>query len=517
MPETSANSTATGSVAMSDSPRGRHGRRLASAAEKTAAQPVEPATLHGKLGLLVILLTGQLMANMDSAIVNVAVPAMRTGLGATGAELELVVGTYILTYALLLTAGARIGDMRGYRAVYLAGVLVFTVSSLVCGLAPTPLVLILARAAQGVGAALMVPQILTGIQLSFSGPARSRALGFYALTLSGGAVIGQVAGGLIVNLDLLGLTWRPAFLINVPIGMALIFFGRRLLPEREQSHYQQLDWRGMAVLAVAMLLLVLPLVFGREEGWPLWTWVCLYLSVPAFVAFVLVERRVMGKDGYPFINLAVLKVGPVAWGLVAIAVSHATYVAIMFTLPLHIQDGLGLSALWSGSIFAVWAAMFGIAGVYWRKIPARAWHLASPSGYGLLAVSYVGIGITVSLGQSDSAVLVLLLGAGGLGLGLGFLPLVATFTNSVARQHAADLSGVLTTVLQLFGVVGIATFGTAYLDLLATPVPNPTIHAYSVISLSFAAAAAVATVAAVLSTRRHLGPQRIDVKEVLDR
>jgi MFS family permease len=481
------------------------------------AAPVEVATLRGKLGLLVVLLTGQLMANMDSAIVNVAAPAVRSGLGASGAELELVVGTYILTYALLLTAGARIGDIRGYRAVYLAGVLVFGATSLICGLAPSPIVLIFARAAQGVGAAMMVPQILTGIQLSFTGQARVRALGLYAATLSAGAVLGQVAGGLILSIDLFGLTWRPAFLINVPIAIALLIAGRRLLPEREAGPYRQLDRAGMAVLAVAMLLLVLPLVFGREQGWPLWTWLCLGASVPVFVAFVLVELRVVGRNGYPFVNLAILTIGPVGWGLVAIAVSHTTYVAIMFTLPLHIQDGLGLGALWSGSIFAAWAATFGIAGVYWRKIPARAWHVASPLGYGLLAVSYVGIAVAVSLGQSDSVILVLLLGAGGLGLGLGFLPLVATFTNSVSRDLAADLSGVLTTVLQLFGVVGIATFGTAYLGLLAAPAPNPTIHAYTVITLSFAVAAAAATVAAVFSTRRPVRQEHTEVEEVSDR
>jgi hypothetical protein len=105
--------------------------------------------------------------------------------------------------------------------------------------------------------------------------------------------------------------------------------------------------------------------------------------VPAFAVFVLVERRVIERKGDPFVNLTVLRIPAVAWGLVAVAISHTPYVATMFTLPLHMQDGLGLGALWSGPVFAAWAAMFGVAGVYWRKIPERTWHLASPLGYGL--------------------------------------------------------------------------------------------------------------------------------------
>src|SRR5215207_3640214 len=413
----------------------------------TALTEAAPA----RYGLLLVLLAGQLMANMDSAIVNVAAPAMRADLGATGGQLELIVAIYLLTYALLLPGGARLGDMRGYRTAYLGGVSIFTVASVVCGLAPDPVVLIVARAVQGVGAALMVPQILTGIQVAFTGEARVRALGLYAVTLSAGAVLGQVAGGLIVHVDLLGLSWRPAFLINVPVGVALLFFGLRKLPANGLPKARRLDRTGMLVLAVAMVLLVFPLVFGRERGWPPWTWLSLCLCVPAFVAFVNIERRVVAGGGHPFVDFGVLRIREVAWGLGAIAVSHTTYAAILFTLPQHLQAGLGHSALWAGGSVAVWAAMFGVAGMCWRRIPPRARHLTSPAGYGLLACAYVGLAMTVAAGGSGTAMLVVLLGLGGLGLGLGYLPLVATFTSRIASHQAADLSGLITTVLQVFG------------------------------------------------------------------
>jgi len=451
--------------------------------------------------MLVVLLAGQLMANMDSAIVNVAAPAVRVDLGANDAELELIVAVYILAYALLLPAGARLGDMRGYRSVYLGGAVVFTVASVACGLALTPSMLILARTVQGLGAALMVPQILTGIQLGFGGEARARALALYAVTLSAGAVIGQVAGGLVVHLDVFGLSWRPAFLVNAPVGVVLVALGWRLLPVNGSVRSRRLDSTGMLLLAGAMLLFVVPLVFGRERGWPAWTWLSLALCVPLFVAFVRAEGRITRSGGYPFVDLDVVRIRTVGWGLAAIAVSHMTYAAILFTMPLHLQDGLGYSPLWAGASVAMWAAAFGVAGVSWRRLPERAWHLASPLGYALLAAAYVGIAGAVGAGLSGSVVLVLLLGAAGLGLGLGYLPLVAAFTASIESRQAADLSGFITTVLQLAGVAGIATYGTFYLALAEAGTSASSVRAYVVVSLTFAAAAAVATVAAARSGR----------------
>lgn len=465
--------------------------------------PVVTDTLYGRYALLVVLLTGQLMANMDSAIVNVAGPAIRADLGASGAQLELVVAVYILTYALLLPGGARLGDLRGYRSSYLGGAIVFTAASLLCGIAPGPIVLIVARAAQGIGAALMVPQVLTGIQLAFTGPARVRALGLYAVTLSAGAVLGQVIGGLIVHVDLFGLSWRPAFLINVPVGVALVVLGRKLMPVTVRARERRVDKLGMIILGAAMLLFVFPLVFGREQGWPLWTWLSLASSVPVFVAFVLVERGRQRAGRDLFVDLEVWRIRPVAWGLAAIALSHMTYTATLFTLPLHLQAGLGLSALWSGASVAVWAAAFGVAGVWWRRIPKRLWRYASPSGYLLLAGGYAGIALAVSAGLSGSVVLAVLLGVGGFGLGLGYLPLVASFTDSVAHHQVADISGSITTVLQLAGVVGVAAYGSLYFGLADAPGPRASTHAYVVVVLAFAATAVLATCAARLATRSH--------------
>ncbi len=253
--------------------------------------------------ILTVLLAGQCLANIDTAIVNVATPSIQANLHASGAELQLVVSVYMLAYAVLLITGARFGHLRGYRTLFLRGVTIFTLASLACGLAPDPAMLILARVVQGVGAALLVPQILSGIQLNFTGDARKRALGLFVLALSGSAVVGQALGGAIISADLLGSGWRPVFLVNVPIGVILVLAARRWLPATAEGRRAQLDLAGVAVLTLTLLLVLVPLSLGRELGWPAWTWLSLTASLPALFAFVQVERAVGDRGGAPLVDL----------------------------------------------------------------------------------------------------------------------------------------------------------------------------------------------------------------------
>jgi MFS family permease len=224
-------------------------------------------------GALVVWLSSMFMTQLDVTIVNVATPAIHADLGASGAELELIVGGYLLAYAVLLITGARLGELLGFRRIFLSGLAVFSAASLVCGLAPDPIVLIVARVAQGTGAALMVPQVLSGIQLELDGAQRARALGLYTIAASAGAVTGQILGGVIVSADVLGSGWRPIFLLNVPVGAAALAIGARVLPaDRERERARRVDVAGVVTLSSALLPAILALSLGRQEGWPTWTW-----------------------------------------------------------------------------------------------------------------------------------------------------------------------------------------------------------------------------------------------------
>ncbi|HET9970125.1 MAG TPA: MFS transporter, partial [Streptosporangiaceae bacterium] len=241
--------------------------------------------------MLAVLLTGPFMAQADATIVNVAVPSVHAGLGASGAVLQLVVGGYLIAVAMLLITGARLGQAYGYRRAFVAGVSVFTLASLACGLAPDPAVLVVARILQGAGAGVMFPQTMTGIQLHFTGQDRVRAIGRYALALSSGAVSGQILGGVLVSADVAGLGWRAVFLVNVPVGVAAVAAALRFLPA-DGGREARLDLAGAGLLAVAALLLIVPLTLGSSAGWPPWAWACLAASLPATAAFAAAENRV---------------------------------------------------------------------------------------------------------------------------------------------------------------------------------------------------------------------------------
>lgn len=449
------------------------------------------------MGMLAVLLIPLFMYQADVTIVNVAAPSIHEHLGASGAELELVVSGYLLASATLFITGARLGQMRGYRRIFLLGLAIFGLASLACGLAPSPAALIVARLAQGVGGALLIPQILTGIQLAFDGAARARALGLYAAALAAGAVTGQILGGLLVSADVLGIQWRPIFLINVPIAAAVLIAAARALPPDPPRGHGRLDLAGMATLSAALLLVVLPLTLGREAHWPAWTWICLAASVPLALAFLAIERRVAA----PLVDPRLLRRPAIAWGLVPLAIAATTYYALLLTLALYLQQGLGRSPVESGLVLVPWVAAFGLPGRLLGRVPARLRPLVAPAGGVLLTVAYLGIAASLLAGWHPELLLAALLGLGGFGLGTKFSAIVEHLTAAATPRHAADISGVFTTSLQVAGTVGIAGFGTAYLGLLGSTSVS---HAFGLIVLAYALATLGAAAAAYRATRPPL-------------
>lgn len=446
--------------------------------------------------ILAVLLTGQCLANIDTAIVNVATPSIQTNLHASGAELQLVVSGYVLAYAVLLITGARLGNLCGYRRMFLLGVTTFTLASLACGLAPDPAVLLLARIVQGVGAALLVPQILSGIQLTFTGDARKRALGLFVLALSGSAVIGQALGGAIIAADFFGTGWRPVFLVNVPIGAGLVLAAHHWLPADSGRRQTQLDLAGVAVLTLALLLVLVPLSLGRELGWPVWTWLSLIGSVPALLGFVQVERAVRDRGGAPLVDLTTLALRKVSWALASRWAATGTYFALLFVTAVYLQQGLGLSPLVSGLALVSWVAAFGVGAPVLRRLPdALAGH-AAVLGSLLMAVAYAAIAVDTLTDPGADPGLIVLLGLGGLGFGISTTALLDHLTGVVSGGAAAEISGLYNTNSQLASVAGVACFGTLYLALAGPGGPASAIEAFAIVSLAFAATTLVAAGAA---------------------
>jgi len=466
--------------------------------------------------MLAVLLLGQFMCIIDVLVTNVAMPSIAASLHASGASLQLVVGGYTIAYAMLLITGARLGDRYGRRRAYLAGVLVFTAASLACALAPDSQALIGFRLVQGAGAAVLVPQVFSIIQLNFTGPARARALSAYAAVLSAGAVTGLVLGGVVVTANLFGTGWRPVFAINVPIGIVLAATVPRLVPPDEASadapagRARKLDLAGLAAGVCAVLLIVLPLVLGREEGWPAWCFGCIAAGAVLAAGFVLIERRVAARGGDPLLNLAVLRAPALPSGLVTLAATQIAYGGLLFAYTLHLQAGLGESALRAGLSYLPFAAVFGLAGYNWRRLPAAARRVLVPAGLTVGILAYLALAAGLHSVGSHGGITALTwtgLAAVGLGLGLMVSPLLTQSLTHVPAPRAADASGLLTTTVQLGQLLGVAALGSVYLSRAgSTPGSGPAHAAASAAAMSgtacwLAALSAVGLVAAAVMVR----------------
>ncbi|GAB3140141.1 MFS transporter [Amycolatopsis stemonae] len=410
--------------------------------------------------MLAVLLLGQFMALLDVTVVNVAMTGIRTDLHASGAALQLVVSGYTVGYAMLLITGARLGELFGRRRLFVTGVVTFTVCSLLCGLAPGAAVLVVARVAQGAGAALMMPQVVSVIQAQFTGAARAKALSAYTAVISVAFVSGQVLGGVLVGADLFGTGWRPVFLVNVPLGVLVAVLSGKLLPAGAAKAGRRLDLAGLGIAAPAVVLVVLPLVLGHETGWPAWTFASIAVGALLAVLFVVVERRVRE----PLVDLAVLKIRGVAPGLATLAAGVASYGGFLFCVALHLQSGLGKTAMAAGLAMAPGGVVFGLCGFFWNRLPRRVHAWLTPCGYVGSAIAYVLLG----LGRDGGTLFVVALLLFGLSMGPAFGSLMVNALTHVPPERAADVSGLLTTTLQLGQVVGVATFGSLFLTLAVT-------------------------------------------------
>jgi MFS family permease len=413
---------------------------------------------------LAVLLTGTFMASLDTAIVNVAGPAIQADVGVSGAALQLVISGYALAYAALLITGARLGDDHGHRRLFLAGLAGFTLMSLLAGLAWSTPVLVAARIGQGVAAAAMGPQVMTVIQLQYEGAARMKAMALLATVVSAGVVAGQVLGGALVDLDAFGASWRPVFLINVPVGLALLAVGPRLLPATRRPSGRRMDWLGVALMTGVITLVMVPLVFGHQVGWAWWTWACLAAAVPTALALALHLRATFARGDAPVADVRLLAAPRFGLGMASTTAVMVAYGGFLFTLTLHLQQGLGDSPLRSGLTFAPYALGFALTSL---TVPALAPALGrrlAPAGLALSAAAYAGLGVLTGGGTWSDATALPLLALAGAGFGAGYSQVITRAIAGVAPAQAHDASGLFNTINMLGFALGVATLGSAYLS-----------------------------------------------------
>jgi MFS family permease len=283
-----------------------------------ASGPGRPRSAHlSRWAPLPVILAGTFIVVLDFFIVNVAVASIQSGLHASSGALEWIVAGYGLTSAVFLITAGRLGDRYGRRRLFVCGLALFTLSSAACGLAQTPATLVGGRLVQGIAGALLMPNVLSLIGVLYTGVDRARALAAYGMTMGMAAVSGQLIGGVLVAADPGGLGWRSCFLINVPIGLATLALAPRVIPESRVSDAGGTDPIGTALVTAGLTAIVLPLVEGRQHGWPVWTWLSLAAAPVLLGGFWRQQQRVARNGGAPLLPPALFAAPGFGTGLMA--------------------------------------------------------------------------------------------------------------------------------------------------------------------------------------------------------
>jgi EmrB/QacA subfamily drug resistance transporter len=436
----------------------------ATAGRSQLTAPAPAAVPEAGRATLPVILAGVFMAALDFFIVNVAIPSTQQDLRASTTAIEWIVAGYGLAYGVGLTTAGRLGDPYGRRRMFRLGLVAFTLASLACGLAPSPGTLIAARVAQGVAAAIMTPQVLAIVRTTYAGARQARAFSAYGLTMGVAAVSGQLIGGLLIQADLLGLGWRACFLINVPVGAVAVALVRRVVPESRAAGPVRLDPVGMAVLTTALVAVILPLVQGREQGWPAWTWLSFAGAAVLFVAFGANQRRRAAGGKAPLVHPALFRERAFTVGLATQLVFWLGQASFFLVLALYVQQGRGLSALQAGLLFTAIGSGYLVTSTTAHRLTARLGRQTIALGVVTMAAGLGLLAVAVAYGGTGRNVLWLApaLVIDGLGMGMAVAPLAATILSRVAPQHAGAAGGVLATAQQVGNALGVAVIGIVF-------------------------------------------------------
>ncbi|HEX6522032.1 MAG TPA: MFS transporter [Streptosporangiaceae bacterium] len=439
--------------------------------QQMTAQPVTRAT-HARReqswAVLAIILTAVFMQLLDTTITMVGVPSIQNSLHSSFGEIQLVVAGYMLAFACVLVTGGRLGDTHGRKRMFLWGMAGFTIASAVCGAAPDALTLICARVVQGMSSGLMFPQVLGIIQVVFRKDQRTRAIGFYGATIGLATILGPVTGGGLIDLNIAGWGWRSIFFVNVPIGVVALVLGTAMIPESRAAIASRIDVRGALLLGAGLFLLVLPLVIGRDEGWPAWSFACIALSPFMLAAFSAYERNRTRRDETPLIDTTLFRQRPFTLGLIACLVFFTGIPSFFMILLLTLQEGLGYSPVKAGAVTLGFAAALAIGSARSAAVTRKLGTRVLVVGCALMVIGQLGVmGVMFWVGTGLRGWQLLIpMFIAGLGGGFFIAPVTNVVLAGISSRDAGSASGALATAQQVGAALGIAVVGVIFFGLL---------------------------------------------------
>jgi EmrB/QacA subfamily drug resistance transporter len=419
----------------------------------------------GRWIAFIVLLSGGFMPPVDFFIVNVSLPSIQASIGATPAELQLVVSGYASAYAVFLITGGRLGDLYGRRRLFLLGMAGFTLANLLCGLAASPATLVGGRIVQGVAAAMLVPQVLGPVRTLFPADRDlARALSSYGIMMGIAAVCGQFLGGALVEWSPFDLGWRAVFLLKVPVALAVLLAAWVVVPETSTSQRVRIDVAGAALLSLALACLVLPLAEGRQQGWPAWTFVMLAAVLPLIAGFVRFEARLAARGAMPLLDLRLMAIGSFRRGVVVGTLFFFT-TAFYVTFSFYQQQGVGTDPLHTGLAILPYGAGLFIGPLVSAPLVRRLGNALLPIGMGIQVAGYAATGLAIWCAFDGWPVFLAVLVA-GFGQGIALPRLYNAALGDVPPQQAGVAAAVINSALQIGGAISVAGVGSLFFAVL---------------------------------------------------
>ena len=453
---------------------------------------------------LSLCLVAGFMTLLDVSIVNVALPSIQSGLDTGPTDVQWIVAGYALAFGMALVPAGKLGDARGRRGVFAAGLAVFTLSSAACGAAPTATWLVVFRIVQGLGAGMVSPQVSGFIQTMFRGAERGKAFGLFGLTVGVSTAVGPLLGGLLVNLGGAADGWRWVFYVNVPVGIGALLLVRRLLPQSVRGQRQSLDLVGVALFAAAVLLAMYPLVEGGRDPLSTRPWWLLIPAAALLVLFVAWERRWSARGQATLLELRLAKVRSYVFGVGLGTLFFAGFTSIFLILTLYLQNGLGYSPLLAGLTQTPFAIGSAVAAPLGGRVVTRVGRSLVVAGLVICAVGLLGLDVTVvSVDDVRGWMLIPALLVTGFGTGLTISPNVTLSLSEVDSRYAGSGGGLLQTAQRVGSAIGVALVLAQFFSRLASS--SDVTQAFSVslrTTLAFVLGALLIGIADLASNRR---------------
>ncbi len=431
-------------------------------------------------GALAVLLIGMFMSLLDTTIVNVALQTIRTSIDADEATLAWIISGYALAFGLVLIPAGRIGDRFGHKWVFFVGLALFTAASVAAGLSQNPTELIIARVVQGLGGGIFFPPVTAFIQLLFPPMKRGKAFGIMGAVIGVSTALGPIVGGLIIE----GLGektgWRYIFFVNLPIGIIALVAAAIVLPKVVAGAKAAMDYFGLLLLAGALVAILVPLIQGQDQGWPLWTYLSLAGGVILLVLFALWERYLASRGKSPLVPPHLFSHPSFTGGTILALVYFAAFTSIFFVISLFWQAGLGHTALESGLVSIPFALGNIVGASQSDRLAQKLGRTVLVIGTGLLAIGLIGLWLillNVAPGDLNNWILLGPLAVAGIGNGFFIAPIARFIVATVDRSEAGAASGVIGTMQRIGSAIGIAVvssvlFGVANLASISGEVKD---------------------------------------------